>query len=64
VPGLHYSTPSPEEGKDVNAHDREGETPLIYAGKGRHVQVVRQLLEVGADPNGSGNSLYISPVIT
>jgi len=39
------------EGTDVNARDSRGMTPLLFAVTGEHPEIVRFLLEHGADVN-------------
>jgi ankyrin repeat protein len=48
------------EGADPNIQDRMGFTPLISAAREGHIEVVRTLLENGADPNlrGGLNNWY------
>ena len=38
-----------EEGQDVNACDRYGQTALLLAARNGHLEAVRVLVEVGAD---------------
>ena len=45
-----------EQGIDVNAVTRNGETPLHLAGKNANSEVMRVLLEHGADPNARTSS--------
>ena len=42
-----------EEGQDVNARDRYGQTALMNAAHRGEIRIVRLLLEHGADPNVS-----------
>lgn len=42
-------------GGDVNARDKDGKSPLIWANLGGHTEVVRLLLTEGADPNAQAS---------
>ncbi|MCX7892542.1 MAG: ankyrin repeat domain-containing protein [Burkholderiales bacterium] len=44
-----------DRGADVNARNRNGETPLFAAACTRNVDVMELLLEKGADPNAKNN---------
>lgn len=49
-----------KQGADVNARDRSGRTPLMFAAQFREAQVVGMLLDAGAragDQDGSGRSV-------
>lgn len=43
-----------EQGADVNAENKDGETALIRAAQGGQVEMMRLLLGEGADPNKTG----------
>jgi ankyrin repeat protein len=43
------------KGVDVNARDREGWSPLQFAARTKDLDVVKLLLEAGADPNHPNN---------
>ena len=50
---------------DGGAVDRQlmyGGTPLFYAVRGNQEEIVRELLESGADPNSLHETLQISPL--
>lgn len=50
--GAHENVPSIiQSGCDVNALDRRGLTPLVYAAETGDLSLVKMLLEAGADPN-------------
>jgi ankyrin repeat protein len=38
-------------GYNINEHDTDGATALIYAAKGGHLDTVKELVKLGADPN-------------
>lgn len=49
-------------GKDVNARDATGKTPLIWAVRGNKPEVIYHLLDKGADPNIADNK-GITPLL-
>lgn len=40
---------------DINAHDPAGKTPLMMASQNGHIQIVKLLLEAGANPRLTDN---------
>lgn len=48
---------------NVNEMNRVGQTPLAWAARFEHVAIVELLLKSGADPNVTGNTYQLTPLI-